>query len=229
MQDRSLQPSETTFSDFHNLLQRAQNGDNDALSKLMEQYRDYLLLLANQRMPSELRSKFGASDIVQQSMLAIHQQLPQFRGTSEAEFKGWVRAIVQNHLLNTKRSYKATQRRQTDQEVRLAASDNGHSDLRDPDRTPQAAALLKELASELELALGQLSEPHQQVLRLRNWREMSFGEIGQQMSCSADAARKLWFRAFQNLQRIIKQTRPEFASHLTAFSHHYPNGQAENE
>ena len=203
---------------FEILIERARSNDQEALEQLVHRYRNYLLLLANNDMDQALRPKLGASDVVQQSMLAIHQNFPQFRGNSANEFKAWIRRILQNDLFNARRHYGGTQRRQMGREVQINDSKQVNPVLADTNKTPQSEALLAELAAEMERCLSQLSESHRQVLKMRNWQEKSFNEIGDELDLSADAARKLWFRAFNRLKQVILKTRPEFASHLIQIS-----------
>ena len=55
----------------------------------------------------------------------------------------------------------------------------------------------------LEQAMAQLPNDYQQVLRLRNWEQLPFDEIGVRMNRSRDAARKLWSRAILQLQELL--------------------------
>jgi RNA polymerase sigma factor (sigma-70 family) len=69
--------------------------------------------------------------------------------------------------------------------------------------TPSVGAAETELQTVLYTAMSRLSEEHQQVLRLRNWQQLSFADIGTEMNRTADAARKLWSRAVMQLQREL--------------------------
>ncbi len=218
--DPDLQYESSNFDEdlFNQLLAEAKSGNERATHQLIAQFRDYLLLMANMDLDPALKPKIGASDVVQQSMLAIHQNLQAFRGQTIPEFMGWIRKILQNDLLNTRRTYKQAQRRQVDREIRINDSQAQVPVLADRQKTPQAEVLLKELAVEMERCLAQLSDSHRNVIKMRNWQEKSFNEIGAELDCSPDAARKLWFRAFENLKQVILASRPEFASHLIHMS-----------
>lgn len=50
----------------------ARAGEADALGRMLEAYRNYLLLVANQEMDPRLKAKGGASDPVQQTFLEPH-------------------------------------------------------------------------------------------------------------------------------------------------------------
>ena len=61
----------------------ARGGSLPDIGELLEHCRDYLLLIANAEVPSELRPKVGASDLVQQSLAEACQAFPQFQGANE--------------------------------------------------------------------------------------------------------------------------------------------------
>lgn len=199
-------------------LRLARSGDEDARDRLVLQYREYLLLLANTEMDQNLQPKIGASDLVQQSMLAIHQNFDQFRGDSLQEFKGWIRSILRNDLSNTRRHFQQTQQRQTSRERQIDDSQLNAPPIVDQNKTPQSEALLKELAREMDGCMDELSDAHRRVIQMRNWEEKSFVEIGHSLDCSSDAARKLWYRALVRLKEVVALNRPEFASRLAQLS-----------
>ena len=76
----------------------------------LERYRHYLELLARLQLQPGLRSKLGASDIVQQALLKATKNLSQFRGASEAEIVGWQRRILSTTLIDAIRELRGTKR-----------------------------------------------------------------------------------------------------------------------
>ena len=52
------------------LLERGRNGETDALGQLLELHRPYLHLLADRSLQGDIRTRIGASDIVQQTCIA---------------------------------------------------------------------------------------------------------------------------------------------------------------
>ncbi len=189
---------------FAELVAAARQGDSQALSHLIQACRGYLLLVANQDLDHNLRSKLGASDIVQQTMLAACQNFRQFRGQSEDELTGWLRQILRNDLLNARRHFQQTQQRDAKREHRLDDSQLIQPPLTDPQHTPGTHALVNEQEHLLAQAMLQLPPNYQQVIRLRNWDELAFEAIGQQLGISAEAARKIWSRAIAQLAEILE-------------------------
>jgi RNA polymerase sigma-70 factor (ECF subfamily) len=58
-----------------------------------------------------------------------------------------------------------------------------------------------EQAEALHRVLGRLPAEYRVVLLLRHQDELTFEEVGRRMERSAEAARKLWARAVERLQR----------------------------
>jgi RNA polymerase sigma-70 factor (ECF subfamily) len=189
---------------FGELVAAAQSGEVAALHSLLEQCRDYLLLIANEDIDRGLKAKLGASDFVQQTLWAAHQNFHQFRGTSGEEFKGWLRQILRNDLNQARRHFFATARRNVDREHRLDDSQIVQPSIIDAMHTPGTDAMHQEEVRSLETALANLPEDYRQVIRLRNWDELPFAEIGRRMNLSEDAARKLWYRAIVKLQAQLQ-------------------------
>jgi len=71
-------------------------------------------------------------------------------------------------------------------------------------KSPSSQARARECDEALERALAQLPEEYREIIRLRNYERLSFAEAGECMARSAEAARKLWGRAIDHLQRILE-------------------------
>ena len=65
--------------DWSVLIDRARGGDDCAMDTLLVRLRNYLLFVVNAELNMKLQSKFGGSDVVQQSMLEAYQSIGSFR------------------------------------------------------------------------------------------------------------------------------------------------------
>src|SRR5206468_3622402 len=71
----------------------------------VEDYRDYLHLLARLQLDPRLHGKVDPSDVVQQTLIKAHQHREQFRGSTPAEQAGWLRRILANTLVDAARKF----------------------------------------------------------------------------------------------------------------------------
>lgn len=197
-------PRPESSGDIMQLILAAQAGDEAALGFLMQHCRDYLMLIANEEQDRGLQAKFGASDYVQQTLLAAYENIQQFRGQTAEEFRGWLRQILRNDINRVRRQYVEAERRSVDRERRLDDSTLGTPELVDLAQTPGTDAVLREEARLLKEAMEKLPENYIQVIRLRDWEELSFPEIGRTMNLTEEAARKLWKRAISRLEEILE-------------------------
>jgi len=194
---------------FERLLHAANAGELAAISQLITECRDYLLLVANQEIEAAIQAKLGASDLVQQTLAEIPHHLAQFRGNSRDEFLGWLRQIMINDLRDVRRRFKSSQARDVGRENSLTDSLGHGRSIVDNLLTPSSQAIHNEQAQLLHSAMAQLPPNHQQIIQLRNWQQKTFVEIGQQLDISPDAARKTWYRAIVKLQELLQ---PQFDS-----------------
>jgi RNA polymerase sigma-70 factor (ECF subfamily) len=166
-----------------------------------------LLRVANQGLDEDLRAKGGASDLVQETFLEAQRDFGSFQGTSEQELLAWLRLLLLHNVANFTRRYRSTEKRRVDREVALdrAESPGGQgAGLASATPSPSREAIVHEQTEKLQQALERLPEDYRSVILWRNQERRSFGEIGLLMGRSAEAARRLWSRAVERLQRELE-------------------------
>ena len=138
------------------LLQRARQGDRDAVAVLYARFRDRMITLAF----GIVRERAEAEDCAQEILLRAFDKMPTL--ASESEFAAWLYRLAINYCLDRKRKLD---RRQT---ISHGA----------PQPQPQAnfdAQIETRLA--LERVLDELSETARLTLMLREWHELNYDEI----------------------------------------------------
>jgi RNA polymerase sigma-70 factor, ECF subfamily len=197
-------------SSFTALVHDARQGDTSSIGVLLQQYRNYLTVLASTQLENRLQPRVSPSDVVQETMLRAHKNFAQFRGATEGELLAWLRQILVNNLAKFVEQHMLAARRDVRREVsieRLGAALE--------QSTVQLAALLpadisspslavqrREEAVELADRLAQLPADYREVLVLRNLQSLPFEEVAQRMERSVGATRMLWLRAIERLRAV---------------------------
>jgi RNA polymerase sigma-70 factor (ECF subfamily) len=185
----------------------ARAGSQEALGRVLEQFRPFLLRIANDELDSDLRPKVGPSDLVQQSLLEAHQGFAAFRGSAGEDLMAWLRGILRHNLADVRAAYHEAAKRQLRQEELLDAAHAGP--LRDrlaaDTPSPLARVVADEQAQAVQQALDRLPEEYRRVLTLRHQEGQSFVQIGAALGRSADAVRKQWFRAVEALRQELRE------------------------
>ena len=188
------------------LIRSARAGSADALGRLLEGCRAYLLLVANRRLGTDLQAKGGASDLVQETFLEAQNDFPQFRGRTHQDLLNWLRGILRHNLADFCRRYRDRAARQIGQERPLSAGERAVL----PDQfvadtpAPQERAIAAEDAEAARRAVARLPEDYRRVIALRHEQGRSFHDVAREMGRTAEAVRKLWFRALERLRQDMK-------------------------
>ena len=192
--------------DLAGRLNAARGGDLAALGELLEAFRPYLASIAERDVPTILRGKCDGADIVQDTLMGAHRGFSRFGGRDVAEFRAWLRGILKHVIVAYVRRYRGTYKRTVGRELSL----DSYLDLCEradelvaPDETPHTRIVAKEEADALKAAIERLPLDQKVVILLRIRELLSFKEIGRRLSRTPEAARKLWCRAVDRLQRSL--------------------------
>lgn len=179
---------------------------NSAMGQLFEDCRDYLLLIANDELPSDVKQKVAASDIVQETFIEAQRSLSEFQGTAKREFRAWIRRIMVNNLQDAIRQFRTARKRQTSREVpvvQTARDDSPQLEIAGSEETPSKATIREEERQRLVAHLEQLPADYRRVIELRNLEQRTFVEIGHLIGKTPDAVRMLWGRAMRRLANVV--------------------------
>jgi RNA polymerase sigma-70 factor (ECF subfamily) len=191
-----------TCLDATQLLTEARQGDGEGLGALLELYRDYLHGRAAALLGLNLRGVVNPSDLVQQTFLEAYRDFGQFEGTTEAEWRAWLRRILAHNLATLAERHLRARKR----DVRRQRSPRRQGAVPvSPLSSPSAQAQRQEASAALADALARLPAAYQKVLRLRNLEGRPFEEVARRMGRTPGAVRVLWVRALGRLRRLLKE------------------------
>ena len=192
------------------LVVASKGGDNEAFGRLLEQYRGYLLMLAHRYLSDRLRRRIDPADIVQLTFLEAGRDLSAFRGTTPAEFAGWLRGMLKNNVATAVTRHVTTQKRSVKREVTASPSPRNSDSagawiqqLPGSTTSPSGVAIRAEAVVSLLDALHQLPETQAEAIRLRYMEGLPLAEIVERMGKSDTAVAGLLKRGLQKLRSIM--------------------------
>ena len=196
-------------SNPEDLLMRARSGSDGAMAALLDYYRPYLQVLARLRDKRQMQAKFDDSDLVQETLVRVHQDLTQFRGVTEAEFVAWLRKIMAaingkqvRHYLAQKRNVTVEQ--QLEDEFANSSQMLGQV-YASPIASPSEHAVQRERAVILSQALMKLSPDYRESLILHRFHGLTSKEVAERMGRSEDSVQKLLARGLVQLRHLMKE------------------------
>jgi len=171
----------------------------------VEQYREYLKLLARLQFDPRLKGQVDPSDIVQQTLLTAFARADQYRGSTDAELAGWLRAILANHIAYATRRFG----RQGGDRVRSIEAELDQSSARlgcmlvSDQSSPIEGAIRAEDSLRLAFALSRLPDDQRQSLELRHLQGLPVSEVGRIMGRTVPAVAGLLHRGSKALKRLM--------------------------
>ncbi len=189
------------------LILEARAGSREALGQLMAYSRQYLLLIANDELPTDLQAKGGPSDLVQETQMEAVRGFAAFRGNTAAELLGWLREILRHNLRDFSRRFYEVAKREAGREVPISPPLSGPSlaeQLQADQSSPSGLLEQREQEQLINDALLELTEEYRNVIIWHNRDGLSFEEISERLDRSVGAVRKLWSRAIRQLQQRIQ-------------------------
>ncbi len=195
------------------LMTEARAGRAEALGELCALYRNYLRMVVRTGLGPKLRERVELSDVVQEALVEVVRQFPQFTGQNEAALVGWLRRLVGQKLADLGRYHSRAKRAGGGAALPLdspwndAAAESGGGGGRLLDMlalsqtSPSEAASRRELVVILADALADLPEQEAEVLWLYHADGLSFEAIGDQLGISRKSVRGIWARGLKGLQR----------------------------
>jgi RNA polymerase sigma-70 factor (ECF subfamily) len=164
-----------------------------------------------------LRERLELSDVVQEALVEVVRQFPQFTGQNEAALVGWLRRLVGQKLADLGRYHSRSKRTGGGTILPLdapcdtggaARSSDGGGRLLDmlalSQTSPSEIASRRELVVLLADALHALPDAEADVLWLYHAENLSFEAIGDRMGLSRKSVRGIWARGLKRLKRSLE-------------------------
>jgi RNA polymerase sigma-70 factor, ECF subfamily len=183
--------------------------DGGSLPRSLEQYADYLRLLARIHIDPRLRARLDPSDVVQQTLLVAHEKFVQFRGQSDRELAAWLRAILASVLAQAARRFyhnEPERARSLDRAIEQSSA-RLESWLAEDQSTPSQKAVRAEQLGTLSRALAQLPDDQRTAIELHHFQGLSVPESARRMNKTVASVTGLLYRGGKELRQRMSDPR----------------------
>ncbi len=169
------------------LLDRARNGDRQALDELLtrHQRRVYRFGLKMCRDPED------AKDVLQETLLAVARTVKDFRGASSVST--WLYSIARSFCIKRRRRSKFAPAEEESLEAHAPGEEARQ--IADPSRGPEDALAGRQIEAALETAIGSLDPMYREVLVLRDVEGLTASEVAEIMGLTVEAVKSRLHRA----------------------------------
>ena len=203
-------PTQPVFDEAA-LVARAQNGDTEAFSELVQHYDRRVFRMAKQITQNDE----DAEDVLQESFLKAYTHLGDFHGNSK--FYTWVVRIAVNEALMKLRKRRSDRTTPLDEPIDTG-EDEVIREIAVWDENPEQQYSRDELGGILDEAVQSLAPLYRTVFVLRDIEELSIEETAQALNISISAVKSRLLRARlqlrEKLTRLFKKKRDDSFAYL---------------
>lgn len=197
------------MDETRDLLLRWHEGDQEAMSRLLQQELAFVTEQVRRRLGPQLRRHLETQDVVQQTMLHVLRSAPRFLLSDRGHLRGLLARMVEN-TLRSAAHHQQRQKRDVRREQTPAAP--AGSTVLDLDAAgtatdPGAAAAREDQRAWVQLALELLDVDDREVIEGRDYRDQSFAEIAAHLGEAEDTVRMRYRRALPRLAAALTRLR----------------------
>ncbi|MEZ6133133.1 MAG: sigma-70 family RNA polymerase sigma factor [Planctomycetaceae bacterium] len=192
------------------LLQGVQQGDAEAVNRLMERHRLAVRRLIHMRLDKALASRVDASDVVQDVLFEASRRMDDYIRNPVMPFHLWLRQLARDRIVDMHRRHRTAGRRSVDREQRISSlgnDDRSAADLaallKDTELTPAAASVRKEMEQRFLEALNELPDDDRELILMRHFEHLSNSEVAEALGLTAPAAGMRYLRAIRRLREAL--------------------------
>jgi RNA polymerase sigma-70 factor (ECF subfamily) len=189
------------------LVNRAVQGDGDALAQLLEQCGPLLRQHLRGKIPPRWQSVLSEDDVMQETYAEAFLEIGNFRPVSDEGFCVWLGRIAKNNLIDAIRGLESEKRGGKVGRVAEVLMDDSAVALYDQlcasGTTPSQHAARSEACSLIKKAIGELPDAYARVVELYDVQELSANEVASAMQCTTGAVFMRRARAHRSLRQIL--------------------------
>jgi RNA polymerase sigma-70 factor (subfamily 1) len=183
-------------------------GRTETVNQALEEVRVYLETLTFIQIDPRLRSKFGLSDVVQNTLVKAWGDLDRIRGLGPDGRKRWLRRMLVNTMLDEIEHWRTKGRDVLrEQSLEAAAEESScrlQSWLATEDTSPSERLAAEEDKERLLEALSQLPRREREALILQQYHGWKLAQIAEHLECTTNAVAGLQAHGRARLRELLE-------------------------
>lgn len=186
----------------HGLVERVQQGDHEAFSRLFEKYRPRLAVLIHYQLGNKARRDADVDDVLQETLLRAFRDIRQFQYQTPGSFWKWL-ARIAGHVITDMARAQNRQKRAGEHVPFRSESNPGGPDPADSGTPSRIFAENQSLGRFIE-KMNLLPDDYRRVILLAKIDGLTTGEIAQMLGKSNQATALLLHRAIKRFRTIYQ-------------------------
>jgi RNA polymerase sigma-70 factor (ECF subfamily) len=191
------------------LLNGAQQGDREAVDRLLGRHRDSLNRMVRCRLNQAVARRVDASDVVQEALAAASRRLADYLQSPTIPFHAWLRQLARDRLADVYRRELAAKRDVAREQIQGPGERSSLNPLlqaHDQQLTPAAMLLRKEFAERFHCAVNQLDDEARDVILMRHAEQLTNSQVAELLDLSEPAASMRYLRALRQLKLLLGES-----------------------
>ena len=185
------------------LFNQMRMGNRDAACELLYKQTPWVLKQAERMMLPESQKRCDAEDIVQDLFLLLYPKVSEFRGSTLAEFRAWVKSSLKNKVREQIRRDHSQKRDVSRERTKSATASCLLANHPDRCRTPSRIVAQQEQLELLKQALSELPPRQASALELKLLKGLTEKEIADQLGEPSNAVKGLLKRGMDKLKQKL--------------------------
>jgi RNA polymerase sigma-70 factor (ECF subfamily) len=192
------------------LLDQLRAGDEQALGKLFQCYRERLWRMVQFRMDRRLAARVDSDDVLQESFVNAVARIRYYLEDPSRSLFIWLRLIVGQTLIDVHRRHLGAEMRSMNCEVSLAGKFDSEGTsvslaaaLLGSITSPSQAAARAELSAQLRQSIAEMSPLDREIIALRHFEDLTNSEVAEALGIGVTAASNRYVRAISRLRELL--------------------------
>jgi RNA polymerase sigma-70 factor (ECF subfamily) len=196
------------------LIARARQGEQPALTELFRLHEQRLLRMVDLRLDTSLRRRMDPADVVQDAWVEVVRRFDEWCRQDKLPLHVWLRLITSQSLALAQRRHLAAQMRSAQRDVPQhvrpphVSSASVANAFIDSATSPSQVVVREEIRQRVHAAIEELEDIDREIVAMRHFEGLTNEETAAELDIEPSAASMRFMRALLRLRPALKELGP---------------------